>query len=175
MKPTEQHSWSTLMDRRLIDEYERGGEKVAQAIKGLTREDMLAVPGAEAPADVGRWSVQQIILHLMDADLIWAARIKCMIAEQNPTIIGYDESKFAASLFYEEQDANEAVRILDLNRRGLAKVLRKLPDSAFNRTGQHNERGTITVAQSVQGLVQHVEHHVKFIHKKRAWMGKEMW
>jgi hypothetical protein len=101
--------------------------------------------------------------------------MKCMIAETHPTIIGYDESKFAANLFYDKQDAALAVQIFDLNRRQFARVLRSLPESAFARTGNHNERGTITLAQSVKGMVEHVDHHVGFIHAKRAWMGKEMW
>ena len=161
------------MDRSLFDQYEAGGLKLRQAISGLTREDLLAKPPAEWK--VGLWSIQQVVMHLMDSDLIWAARIKCMIAEENPTIIGYDESRFAANLLYDEQDVSLAVEIFDLNRRQFAKVLRKLPPAAFARTGQHSERGMITVEQSMHGEVEHLDHHVKFIHAKREKMGKEMW
>ena len=163
------------MDGGTIDHYEFGGQKLAQAIRGLASEDLLLVPPADAPKEIGRWSIQQIVIHLMDADLIWTARMKCMIAENNPAVLGYDESRFAAELMYEQQDAGIAVQIFDLNRRQFCKVLRKLPQAAFARTAQHSERGTITLAQSVQLMVEHVDHHVGFIHAKRAWMGKEMW
>jgi uncharacterized damage-inducible protein DinB len=163
------------MDRSLIAHYEQGSQKVAQAIRGLSREDLLAAPPGDAPKEIGRWSIQQIVLHLMDTDLIWTARMKCIIAESNPTIIGYDESKFAGNLHYDQQDAELATQIFDLNRRQFSKVLRKLPDAAYARTGMHNERGAITLAQSVQWMVEHVDHHVRFIHAKRKWMGKEMW
>jgi hypothetical protein len=36
-----------------------------------------------------------------------------MIAEENPTLIGYDENKFVANLFYEDQSADQAIALLD--------------------------------------------------------------
>jgi hypothetical protein len=156
-------------DRSLIDKYESGGEQLALAIRGLTREDLLAIP---IP---GKWSTQQVVIHLMDSDLIASDRMKRIIAEDNPTIIGYDETKFAKNLHYDDQSAENAVKIFDLNRKMFAQVLRKLPAEAFSRTGNHNERGEITLGDQVKGYVKHLEHHLKFIHEKRAAMGKEMW
>src|SRR5208282_2438335 len=116
------------MDRQVIDEFETAGEKLAKAIGGLTRKDLLWVP--PPGAGIGRWSIQQVVLHLMDDELVWTARMKTIIAEENPQILGFDESKFAANLCPEEQDAQAAVEILELNRRLFASILRKLPDSA---------------------------------------------
>ncbi|HEY1922133.1 MAG TPA: DinB family protein [Tepidisphaeraceae bacterium] len=160
------------MDRKVIDEYESGGDRLKKAITGLTRQDLLWMPPADA--GIGLWSIQQIVLHLMDSDLIWADRMKRIIAEENPLILGYNESKFAVNLFYADQDAHNSINIFDLNRRQFAVVLRKLPDSAFARTGCHNERGFITLAQSLEGMVWHVNHHVEFIHKKRAKLNKAL-
>jgi hypothetical protein len=143
------------------------------AIRGLTREDLLAVPPTDA--NVGKWSIQQVVIHVMDSDLIATDRLKRMIAEDNPTLIGYDENKFAQNLFYDEQPADAAVQIVDLNRKLFVNVLRKLPDAALQRKGNHNERGLITVGKYLQSTIDHLEHHLKFIHAKRANMGKEMW
>jgi len=158
------------MDRKIVDQYEGGGDKLTAAIAGLSKQEMLWTPPPDA--GIGNWSIQQIVLHLLDADLIWAGRMKCIIAEENPLILGYDESKFAASLLPAEQDADNAVRIFDLNRRQFTRVLRKLPDSAFSRTGRHNEIGAITLGRCVQRQVEHVDHHLNFIRKKRDKLGK---
>ena len=160
------------MDRKIVEQYESGGDKLKAAIAGLSKQEMLWTPTPEA--GIGNWSIQQIVLHLLDADLIWAARMKCIVAEENPVILGYDESKFAASLLPEEQDADNAVRIFDLNRRQFTRVLRKLPDSAFSRTGRHIELGVITLGQIVQREVEHVDHHLNFIRKKRDKLGKPL-
>ena len=161
------------MSQNLIDQYEAGAEKLSLAIRGLTRDDLLAVP--DPAANVGRWTIQQVVIHCMDSDLVSADRLKRMIAEDNPTLIGYDENKFVANLFYDEQPAEDAVRMIGLLRKTFSKVLRKLPPAAFERGGTHNERGRVTMGSYLKAVVDHLEHHIKFIHDKRAHMGKEMW
>ena len=161
------------MNRELIEKYEAGGEQLSMAIRGLTREDVLAVPAPDA--NVGKWSIQQVVVHCMDSDLIATDRLKRMIAEDNPQLIGYDENKFVKNLFYDEQPADLAVQIVDLNRKLFAAVLRKLPASVAERKGTHSERGVVTVGKYLQSTVDHLDHHIKFIHAKRANMGKEMW
>ena len=52
------------MDRSIIENYGRGGEKLTASIVGLSREELLAFP---VP---GTWSIQQIVIHLLDSDLI---------------------------------------------------------------------------------------------------------
>jgi len=158
----------------LIEHYAHGGEKLSLAIRGLTRDDMLQPPPEDDPK-LGRWSIQQVVIHIMDSDLIAADRMKRVIAEDNPTLIGYDENKFARNLLMEEQSAEDAVQIVSLNRQDFARVLRKLPDSAFSRAGQHNERGRVTLLDLLKTYTHHLDHHLSFIHAKRAAMGKEMW
>jgi hypothetical protein len=60
-------------------------------------------------------------------------------------------------------------------RKQMGTVLRQLPDKALTRAGKHSERGSMQVLELIQYMVEHLEHHVGFIHKKRAKMGKEMW
>jgi hypothetical protein len=160
------------MDRKFIDEYEAGAPTLAAAIDGLAPQDLLDIPSADA--GIGLWSIQQIVIHLMDSDLIGTARMKSIIAEDHPQILGYDESKLAANLFYELQDPQRALRIFDLNRKQFARVLRKLPDSAFTRTGHHNARGDITLDFAVHSRIEHLAHHIKFIRLKRGKLGKPM-
>src|SRR5688500_3170120 len=103
------------MARDLIDQYEAGADKVAQAIRGLTREDLLCVP--DPAANVGRWSIQQVVIHCMDSELVSIDRLKRMIAEDNPTLIGYDENKFVANLFYDDQPAEDAAAMVAQSRK----------------------------------------------------------
>lgn len=154
------------MDRAMIEEYARGGPVLAEEIRGLTRAELLAVP---VP---GTWSMQQIVLHLMDSDLIASDRMKRIIAEENPPIIGYSESAFAQRLHYDKQDAQIAAEIFALNRKLTAKVLRNLPEEAFRRFGTHNERGRVTLEAMVAMYVQHLGHHLKFLRHKRGLLGK---
>jgi uncharacterized damage-inducible protein DinB len=158
----------TAVNRDLIEQYARGGAKLAEALRGLSKPELNARP---IP---GTWSIQQIVIHLMDSDLIASDRMKRVIAEENPTIIGFDETKFAEKLLYDEQSLEEAVTIFTLNRRNTAKILRGQPDSAYQRKGTHNERGPVTLLQLLETYTQHLEHHLQFILKKRAILGKPL-
>jgi hypothetical protein len=156
------------MDRTLIERYAAGADVPAKAIRGLTRADLLAFP---VP---GTWSIQQVVLHLMDSDLIASDRMKRVIAMDNPTIIAYDETAFAKNLFYDHQDAALACEAFRINRLLTADILRRLPDASFTRTGNHSEHGPLTLAQFVENYVHHLDHHMKFLREKRTLLGKPL-
>jgi hypothetical protein len=156
------------MDRAIIEQYAKGAGLPGESIKGLSREDFLATP---VP---GTWSIQQIVMHLMDSDLIASDRMKRIIAEENPAIIGYHEGLFSQRLFYEKQDPFQAAEVFRMNREMTAVILRNLPAAAFNRTGMHNERGKVSLKELVAMYVQHLEHHLGFLRHKRQLLGKPL-
>ena len=156
------------MDRQQIERYAAGAELPGRAIEALNKDDLLAVP---VP---GTWSIQQIILHLMDSDLIGSDRMKRVAAEDRPTLLGYDESAFASKLGYEHLDTALATEVFRLNRQLTAQVLRRLPDDAFKRIGLHNERGKETLEEMVRDYADHLDHHMKFIVRKRELLGKPL-
>src|ERR1700676_132326 len=127
------------MKYRLVEQYAAGADTINQAIASLSREDLNALP---VP---GTWSIQQIVLHLMDSDLISSDRMKRVIAEENPTLIGFDESAFTRGLFYEALDAGLAAEVFAKNRKLTAEILRRVPEEAFDRFGTHSERGQVTL------------------------------
>jgi hypothetical protein len=156
------------MDRNIVEQYANGATLPAEAIKGLAHGDFLATPVPNT------WSIGQIVVHLMDSDLIGADRMKRVIAEENPSIIGYNETAFATELFYEKQDFATAAEIFRLNRQMVSTILRALPESAFARVGTHNERGKMTLGDMVLGYAQHLEHHLRFLRHKRQLLGKPL-
>lgn len=156
-----------FMSSDLIERYAQGATQLAESIRGLSREDLNAFP---VP---GTWSIQQIVIHMMDSDLIGSDRMKRVAAEDRvPTLIGYDESAFARNLAYEELDPQLACEIFEKNRRMTTEVLKRLPKTAFDRVGDHNEHGQMTLHQLLETYVGHLDHHLKFIAQKRKLLGK---
>ncbi len=147
----------------LIMKYLAGGQQLRRSIAGLSPQQLQAFP---VP---GTWSIQQIVIHLMDSDLIGADRMKRVAAEDRPpALIGYDESAFARELFYHDLDPQKAIDVFDLNRQLTAEVLRRLPEDRFERVGHHNEQGDVTLRELLTTYIGHLEHHLKFIAQKRA-------
>jgi hypothetical protein len=152
--------------RAAIDRYEAGADEPRRAVAGLTREELNAHP---VP---GTWSIQEIVLHLMDSDLIASDRMKRVIAEPRPLIIGYDESAFARALAYDRIDAWAACDLFALNRRVTTAMLRAQPPEAFSRDGVHNQHGLRSLYDFVKGYGDHLEHHMKFAMEKRRLLGR---
>jgi hypothetical protein len=157
------------MDRNSIERYAAGAPVPGEAIRGLSKAELNAFP---VP---GTWSIQQIIIHLMDSDLIGSDRMKRVAAENvPPQLIGYDETAFAKNLHYDKLDPVQACEVFRLNRLLTAAVLRNLPQTAFERHGMHSERGRETLAELVEGYADHLDHHMKFLKEKRKLLAKPL-
>lgn len=157
------------MERNLIDLYEDGGRKLVKAIEGLVEADMVALP---VP---GTWSIKQVVGHLADSDLVFAERMKRVIAEDNPTLQDFDENKWTAALHYQLQPTPDVGSLFDLNRRVMTSLLRLLPPEAFARSGTHTARGVQTLESILHYAVDHLDHHLRFLYDKREKLGKLMW
>jgi hypothetical protein len=149
------------MNAQLIDDYAGGGEKLARAIAGMGEGDLRATP---VP---GKWSTHTVVIHLCDAELAFADRIRRIIAMENPALLVWHENEFAANLHYHDQSCEDALALVQLTRRQIARVLRKLPESAFARTGTHSQRGVQTLEAVIGFANWHLDHHLKFIAEKR--------
>jgi len=155
-----------MLDRSVIDRFEAGGDAVLNSFQGLSREDLVAFP---IP---GKMSVQQVIIHIVDSDMVLIDRMKRVLTQDNPPLLGFDENGYVKELFYDEQSAQDAATIFKLGRKNFAKVLRKLPDAAFERIGTHNERGPLKLIDILTMCTNHATHHLKFVAEKRAKLGK---
>jgi uncharacterized damage-inducible protein DinB len=151
--------------KEMIDQYLSGPKILRQAIAGMSPQQIKARPIA------GKWSTLEVVCHLADFDPILADRMKRVIAEENPTLIGADENRFAAALAYGDRDLEEELAIIEKTRSQMARILRQLPSEALGRIGLHNERGPRTLEQLLTTTINHIPHHVKFIHDKRQALG----
>jgi uncharacterized damage-inducible protein DinB len=149
----------------MIDEYLAGVQTLRKAVAGLSREQLLARP---VP---GKWSTMEVVCHLSDFEPILAERMKRVITHEQPALLAADENLFASKLAYHERDLEEELALIELTRKQLARILRKLPPEALTRVGIHNERGPRTLEQLLAGATGHITHHVGFINEKRRALG----
>ena len=146
----------------LIDAYAAGPKLLREATHGMTRQQALARPVA------GKWSTLQCVCHIADFEIVYADRLKRVIAENEPTMFGGDPDVFAARLAYEQRDLAEELNLIEACRGQVARILRTLSDSDFQRIGKHSEAGPLTLQTLLQRVTEHIPHHAKFIQEKRA-------
>jgi uncharacterized damage-inducible protein DinB len=119
----------------------------------------------------GKWSTLEVVCHLVDFDPIIADRMKRVIAEEKPTLLGADENKFASRLCYHDRDLGEELVILEATRAQMGRILKSLKPEDFQRVGIHNEKGPRTLEQLLTTATNHITHHAKFIAEKRQALG----
>lgn len=152
----------SLSNRAAIEEYARRSTEPQRIIAGLAPEQLNSHP---VP---GTWSLQQLIVHLMDTDQVASYRMKRIVAEDRPVVDCYDENAFIARLCPEALDTGRVCEAFRLNRLTTGDMLRTLPDSTFSRVAMHPEIGEISLGQLLRLYVHHVDHHMRFAEEKRA-------
>jgi len=149
----------------VIDAYLAGPRELRAAVAGLGREQLLSRP---VP---GKWSVLEVVCHLADTDANIAHRIKRILSEDRPVFDRVQPDLMQAALAYHERDIEEELTLFDLGRRQIARILAASPAAAWERTGVVGDRGDRSVAQIVDGAVQHLVHHLAFVAEKRRALG----
>lgn len=133
-----------------------------RGIDGLTPA---ALKRPEAP---GKWSIAQVLRHLADSDLVWGWRVRLILAQDRPTITGYDQDLWASRLHYDEADPAESLATFDVLRRGNLALIDRAAPGELERVGVHAERGEESVAHLRRLYAGHDLLHLRQIARIRA-------
>jgi hypothetical protein len=145
----------------MLERYRRGPELLAVVLTGVFGEEEDYVP---AP---GKWSVRQIVAHLADAELVGAHRFRQVIAEENPTLVAFDQNAWAANLDYAHRKPKQSLETFRRVRAENYELLKALPEPAFERAGNHTENGRVTLRSLLEGYAAHAESHARQLQELR--------
>ena len=139
----------------LLEKFRRGPELLAVVLTGVfgEEEDFVAAPG--------KWSIRQIVAHLADCELVFAHRMRQVLAEENPTLMAFDQEAWARNLDYARRKPKQSLDTFRRLRAENYELVKELPEAAFARSGNHTERGLLTLASIVEGSAQHTESHAR--------------
>ena len=134
----------------LLDALRATPETLSGLLAGISDQQARSAKGGEE-----NWSVVEVVCHLRDAEEFFIKRFQAMRDQDNPVIAGYDQEALARERNYKDSDIKAALASFSAFRRQLISELSILTPEQWQRTGQHNELGQITIfAQSVH----HVTH-----------------
>ncbi len=120
-----------------------------------------------------RWSISEVLAHLLDVEQMFSERVRRMVEEQSPQLPEFDEK--AVQTKYSGGTAMEHLRKFCHERDRSVATLRYLPASAGARTGQHAKLGTITVNEQMNEWAFHDLGHIRQIaelYRTRAFYEK---
>lgn len=142
--------------------YEQGPAKVRAALAKVPPEAMRWNP---AP---GKWSVHEIVCHCADSEMNAASRIRYVLCEEKPLIVGYDQDRWAEGLDYRAHSLETALAVMDAVRANTTPLLRRLPESAWARKATHTESGEYSAQRWLEIYAKHLEDHAAQIERNLA-------
>jgi hypothetical protein len=146
--------------QKLIELYRDGYAAVAEALLKITPEELAFKAGPD------KWSVREIIHHLADSEMTAAVRLRLLIAEDRPTLHGYDQDEFARRLYY-DRPHEASLELFRLARQSTAEILDRLTPTEWVREGTHTEAGPYGVEAWLKTYSQHAHKHARQIRVAR--------
>ena len=156
------------MDRKtrdtLIRQYADGPARLRAALAAVPTEALTWRPKP------GEWSAHEIVWHCADAETNGYARIRFLMAEKQPTLVGYDQDRWAKVFDYHARPLAPALAVVEAVRSATTVLLRTMPDEAWMGAGHHTEMGPFTAERWLEIYSTHLEVHAQQIEANvAAW------
>jgi hypothetical protein len=141
---------------------------------------LLRAAWEEAPAEArtfrpgaDQWSAHEVVVHCADSETYSAIRIRLLLAEPDPLIVGYDEGVWARRFDYHASDPELALRLVEAARGHTAAMLGRLPEAAWGRVGRHSQSGPYGTDDWLRIYAEHLEVHAAQIRRNTlAWRNR---
>ena len=147
----------------LLDAFRAAPEMLGALLTGCTEEEARSARGGDED-----WSVVEVVCHLRDAEERGLERMRAMRDEDDPVIPAYDQEQWARERNYQGQDLRAALDGYTRIKRQHLAELEALPAEAWERTGRHEEQGTITISAHTAHIVSHDASHAAQIARQLA-------
>ena len=148
----------------LMARYARGPGQIRAALARVPEEALKWRPGP------GRWSAHEVVVHCADSETNSALRIRYLLAEEDPVIIGYDQEEWARAFVDHSEPLPPALAAVETARGRTVPLRRRLSEADWAKAGRHTESGPSTVEEWMRTYAAHLEGHAAQIERcLEAW------
>ena len=141
-------------------------------IEGLRETMSATLPYFDLPPEdltrtygSGKWSIQEILHHLADAETVLYERIRRSIANPNQVVWGFDQDAWARELKYHEVPLSMNRAIFESVRRGIIYYAEHYYQLAGHHQMVHSKTGIKTLRDLFDKVVWHNRAHILQIQK----------
>jgi hypothetical protein len=146
--------------KNFLDMAEKSPKQIAAAVTGLPDKVLRYKPSPE------KWCILEIIGHLADIEVVYAYRLRQMLADKKPVLAPMDQDDWARNLGYMETPPAELLALYGLNRYANLRLLRRMKVGDLAKSAYHPELNhDVTVAEYVEKLGTHGTNHLAQIER----------
>ncbi|MCM2315720.1 MAG: DinB family protein [Thermoanaerobaculia bacterium] len=110
----------------------------------------------------GKWSIRQLVGHLIDGERVFALRALCFSRGETAALPGFDENSYVASSAYADVPLEELRLEFRTLRAANVMMFGRLGTEAWNRRGTASGY-SVSVRALAYIMVGHPRHHMKVI------------
>lgn len=116
----------------------------------------------------GKWTPAEVIGHLLDVEWVFGYRVRTILCDDTPQIIGMDQDKWVARQNHNARAAADLLRDFTAVRAINVALYRSISESDYGRTGRHNERGEERLGDMLHYIAGHDLSHIEQLKKYLA-------
>jgi len=147
---------------KLIEQYTRGPARLKEALAKVPKQALQWRPAE------GKWSAHEVVVHCADSETNASLRIRYLLAEKEPVILGYDQDAWARALDYHAQPLEDALAATTAARGRTVPLLKSMSEADWTKAGRHTESGPYTALDWLRVYAAHLEGHASQIERNLA-------
>lgn len=146
--------------KKHLEAAETSPKQIAAAVLGLPDKALRYKPAPD------KWCILEILGHLADIEIVYAYRLRQMLADKKPVIAPMDQDDWARNLGYMETPVPELIALYGLNRHHNLQLLRRLKPGDLGKSAYHPEmKQDVTVAEYIEKIGTHGANHLAQIER----------
>jgi len=128
--------------------------RLERAVRGLSPARLSRRPAR------GKWSIAEILGHLVDTEVVYGYRLRKMIATSGRPMEPYDQDVWTDTFRGRRSSVPAMLRQIRLLREVNLDLVTRIPRVWWSRYGMHGERGKETVRRQLELLAGHDWNHL---------------
>jgi len=146
--------------KKYLGAAEKSPKEIAAAVSGLSDKVLRYKPSPE------KWCILEILGHLADIEIVYAYRLRQMLADVNPVIAPMDQDAWARHLGYMKESSPELVAAYGLSRHRTVQLLRRIQPGDLQKSAFHPEiKAAVTIAEMIERMAGHGSNHLAQIER----------
>lgn len=132
-------------------------DRIRELIAGVPRDVL------QRPPQPGKWSIAQILAHLADGEIVFAHRLRMVLAASPAPLTAFDQNQWAELFDYPSADAAASLDLFAAVRAANVRLVRRVSPSLLQRSGTHEEWGSETAESLLRIEAGHDRNHLSQI------------